>query len=277
MYCRNSLLMISGSSTTLSRKRNARKSLLLPPLLPLSHLPSSGPGGRSDATPLAPCRPLCGSDPLVSTDLAVDHLHQPLPPLLLRLLRLLLFLLPSGGKRSRHHQPPCLPRPAKTGTAHHMPGTNAPAPPASDNRSGRVPGRGRFCARGPPCFSWTSPSLALVAGFCSRGAPYCCALWCDAAAKAAARDTRSCLHHERSLRCLRRKAAPPCTVAVRKVTLARQHSLRPHSSLQSDPPQPCHSFSVLMAGVNPGLVPAHRALQAHLQPPEMHLRHNRAS
>ena len=37
--------------------------------------------------------------------------------------------------------------------------------------------------------------------------------------------------------------------------------------------RPRHPFPALMAGVNPGPVPVHRALQAHPQPSEMHLRH----
>ena len=42
---------------------------------------------------------------------------------------------------------------------------------------------------------------------------------------------------------------------------------------ESDSRRPRHPFSALMAGVNPGPVPVHRAPQAHLQPPKMHLRH----
>ena len=63
-------------------------SLSLPPLLPLSLLPTRG-GGGANATPRLPCRPLGVSDGLVSTDLAVDRLHQPLLPLLLSLHLLL--------------------------------------------------------------------------------------------------------------------------------------------------------------------------------------------
>ena len=57
--------------------------------------------------------------------------------------------------------------------------------------------------------SRTSPSLALVAGFWPRGAPYCCALWCVAAAKAMRTVCCSCRHHERSRRSRRRLATPP--------------------------------------------------------------------
>ena len=56
----------------------------------------------------------------------------------------------------------------------------------------------------------------------------------------------------------------------------------PHSSMQrfrwqvtweSDSWRSRHPFPARMAGVNPGPVPVHTTLQAHVQPPEMHLRH----
>ena len=61
-------------------------------------------------------------------------------------------------------------------------------PRASTNRSSRVPGGSRVCPRRAWCSSRTSPSLALVPGFCPRRAAIGCALWGAAAARAMAID-----------------------------------------------------------------------------------------
>ena len=63
------------------------------------------------------------------------------------------------------------------------------------------PRRGRFYARRPTCFSWTSPSLALSLVWPLEA-------WCVYSARATATLCRSCFSHERKRRCLRRRAAP---------------------------------------------------------------------
>ncbi len=79
----------------------------------------------------------------------------------------------------------------------------------SGGRQGRTPGGGAFCARGPACVTCSSTSLALAPVFGPRGAAFCCAVWCVAAARAMRTVCCSCRHHERSRRPRRRLATPP--------------------------------------------------------------------
>ena len=81
--------------------------------------------------------------------------------------------------------------------------------PGSKRLPGRTPGSGGFCARRPSCCSCSTSSLALAPVFGPRGAAFCCALWCVAAARAMRTVSCSCRHHERSRRSRRRLATPP--------------------------------------------------------------------
>ena len=145
-----------------------------------------------------------------------NRLFHPLPPLLLLqgLLRLAGVLeeeLEGGvvdgnacrAGQQRHGQ--------RRRRGSHVTDRDCPTPRLG-GRPGRFPGRGRFCARRPSCCAWTSPSPALEAVFCPRGAPFCCfstfslgpALWWRAAARAMRTVCCLCRSIERSRRSRRR-------------------------------------------------------------------------
>ena len=90
---------------------------------------------------------------------------------------------------------------------HEVP-LHTPCGCTSTRSAGRIPGGSRVCPRKAWCSSRTSPSLALVPGFCPRRAAFGCALWCAAAARAMATLSCSCRQALRSRRSRRLTAAP---------------------------------------------------------------------
>ena len=96
--------------------------------------------------------------------------------------------------------------------------------PGSARMPGRAPGGRAVCARRPSCEACSSTSLALAPVFGPRGAAFCCALWCVAAARAMRTVCCSCRHHERSRRSRRRLATPPAEGRTLHSPINSQHS-----------------------------------------------------
>ena len=215
--CRNMSLMITETSTTLSRPRSMKKFFLLPLFL-------SPRLTGEEASPLAPRIGLSRSELFISPHPAVKLPHArlmlgllSLPTLFLLLLLLLLLQLEDlgqeegdggavnavGARQRRHHQERSFPR----GVPH---GAVTPLRPGSLRQRCRPPppGGGVFCPRRALCGTYSTSSSALLASFWLRVAPFAvCTLpdeWCITVARAAAIDCCSCRHHERSRRCLRR-------------------------------------------------------------------------
>ena len=170
---------LSLSTTSAARKKRGTRRPPLPPFLPL---------------------PLWKRGSVIQESLG--------PPLRLRSSSSLCRALSSSFRSQRTVVLSVPSRPASDGTerrgapasGHRGAADNPCGSETSSRGSGRVPGGRVF---GPP---WGVVRLApcLVAVFWLRRAPFCCALWCVAAARAAAIDCCSCRHHERSRRCLRR-------------------------------------------------------------------------